>query len=425
MNTHTEHHLKAGGDPRTLADYIALREEMNKLTHPARPDVNWQQVENLCLSLFEHSGVDLQSGAWYTLARAQQAGLTGMNEGLRILDNLISRHWDNLWPHPARARTDILGALGKRLQQVMRTLTLTTTDPGELQQAQAHLNAMAQRLQGLELKQAGELEALRSLIHSAAARFEKSENRPQTDVNVLDEVGVPAGLCEPTEQDIARPKPPVQGEYINESQVPARPRKPFAAGMLTMLALAVIAGWSWRALNPPEPAVFATEQPPSLPQHSAETGIRQTQQALTRLSQLKPDWAISYGDNLVQQAHRLWPEQAKPLVQQWQQQLTATVLPPEKMRGWHQGMMQLEQLANRLNALDEQKGKYITVSELKSAVFAMSQSFNSATPAEEELRKLAEIAQGQPWPAAQQTQMEQHLQQLIVRYALLKAKKDE
>lgn len=38
MPTFPERHLKTGGDPRTLADYVALRDEINKLTHPARPD---------------------------------------------------------------------------------------------------------------------------------------------------------------------------------------------------------------------------------------------------------------------------------------------------------------------------------------------------------------------------------------------------
>ena len=79
MTINSERQLKTGGDPRTLADYAALREEMNKLTHPARPDVNWQHAETLCLSLFEHNGVELQTAAWYTLARThlEQTPATG------------------------------------------------------------------------------------------------------------------------------------------------------------------------------------------------------------------------------------------------------------------------------------------------------------------------------------------------------------
>ncbi|MEZ2555505.1 type VI secretion system ImpA family N-terminal domain-containing protein [Escherichia coli] len=40
--------LKTGGDPRSLPDYAALRDEISKLTHPARPDVDWRYVETLC-----------------------------------------------------------------------------------------------------------------------------------------------------------------------------------------------------------------------------------------------------------------------------------------------------------------------------------------------------------------------------------------
>lgn len=50
--------LKTGGDPRSLPDYAALRDEISKLTHPARPDVDWRYVETLCLRLYEHNGVE-------------------------------------------------------------------------------------------------------------------------------------------------------------------------------------------------------------------------------------------------------------------------------------------------------------------------------------------------------------------------------
>ncbi|MEI9700456.1 VasL domain-containing protein [Enterobacter cloacae] len=46
-------------------------------------------------------------------------------------------------------------------------------------------------------------------------------------------------------------------------------------------------------------------------------------------------------------------------------------------------------------------------------------------PPEEQLRQLADLPENQPWPAAQQSQTEQHLQQLIARYALMKQKTAE
>lgn len=52
-------------------------------------------------------------------------------------------------------------------------------------------------------------------------------------------------------------------------------------------------------------------------------------------------------------------------------------------------MRQLQRLAGQLNTLDEQKGKHLTVSELKKAVFAIMQSLNRAVPLEEQLREPA------------------------------------
>lgn len=447
MTTHSERLLKTGGDPRTLADYAALRDEMNKLTHPARPDVNWQYAEKLCLSLFEHNGVELQTAAWYTLARAQLAGLYGLNEGLAILETLVAREWGIFWPQPVHARLEILSALNKRLLQLMRTLTLTHADLSQVYQAENHLHALGEVLQRLELKHAGQLDALRILMHNAAVRLENSDgatgsdNARQKGIAGQDETVIlaNASFTEPAEYIkrvyVAQPETLQNVDEATERQIPAKPWKPFAAGMLTMLMLAGVATGGWRAMHRPDPAqaqfaatlaplpaALTAEQLQMLRQQppSAEAGIRQTQQQLARLLQLKPDWAASYGESLVQQALTLWPEQAKPLAQQWQQQLNAAALPAENLNGWHQGMMQLQLLANRLNALDEQKGKYMTVSELKSAVFAITQSFNRAVPAQELLRELSAIPQGQLSGAAQQRLAEQHLQQLIARYALLK-----
>ncbi len=51
MPQYTPHPLKTGGAPRRLADFVAFRSEMHKLVHPARPDVDRQRAETLCLSL--------------------------------------------------------------------------------------------------------------------------------------------------------------------------------------------------------------------------------------------------------------------------------------------------------------------------------------------------------------------------------------
>lgn len=124
----------------------------------------------------------------------------------------------------------------------------------------------------------------------------------------------------------------------------------------------------------------------------------------------------------MEQAQVLWPEPAESMALQWQQQLNASALPTENLEGWHQGMTKLKQLSDRLNQMDEQKGKYMTVSELKSVVFSAMQSFNQAIPAEEQLRVLAKSPAGQPLPVAASAQTEMHLKQLTARYSEIKQK---
>lgn len=315
----------------------------------------------------------------------------------------------------------------------MRTLPLTRSDQSQLYQVEAHLKALEKVLQRLELKHVSQLDALLTQVHNAAVRLENSAHETvETEETVIPDTAI---------------DPPERTKWVYVAQrdidavsAPSQPTKPwmsFAAWMLTMLVVPGAAVWGWQAMHQPDPvqaqftaslAPLSVALSPAQLQAmqnnplSAETGISQTAQQLARLAQLKPDWVVSYGGQLVQQALNLWPEQAKPLALQWQQQIAAQALPSENLSGWYQGMARLQQLANQLNALDEKRGKYMTVSELKSQVFTIMQSFNRAIPVEEQLRQLSAVNDEQPWPVAQQNLAELHLQQLIARYALLKQK---
>ena len=53
-----KYRISTGGDPRAFTEFGLLRDEISKLTHPARPDVDWQKIEQLSLTLFRHNGVE-------------------------------------------------------------------------------------------------------------------------------------------------------------------------------------------------------------------------------------------------------------------------------------------------------------------------------------------------------------------------------
>lgn len=63
------HIIVTGQDPRGLPEFSALREEINKSSHPSQPELNWKLVESLALAIFKAHGVDLHTATYYTLAR--------------------------------------------------------------------------------------------------------------------------------------------------------------------------------------------------------------------------------------------------------------------------------------------------------------------------------------------------------------------
>lgn len=445
--------LKTGGDPRLLPDYAALRDELSKMTHPARPDVNWRYAEKLCLSLFEQNGVELQTAAWYTLARTQLAGLFGLNEGLTIIEALISHQWGALWPQPVHARMEILSSLSQRLQQRMRSLPLNYSDLSQLYRAEQLLTGLGEVLQCLELKHLSQLDTLRTLMHNSAVRLESSDGITSTGPGIQPGIVLPATVMNdatastrdfavgPDEDKpeiavkwvyVAQSEPQSNVEVLSTMPVPVKKWKSFVAGMCTMLVISIVSAWSWHFLHRPDPlqnqlaaslapfpAPLTSEQLDMLRQQTPlpQDLIAQTQHQLARLDKLPPDWDIAYSRKLIEQVQVLWPEQAKTLVQQWQQQINISVLPVDKTNGWHEGMTQLQALADKLNALDGQKGKYITVSELKSQVFGMLTSFRQTVPVEEQLRQLKLLPEDSPQRQQQIQQAEQHLRAQVYMLA--------
>ncbi|MCS2171802.1 type VI secretion system ImpA family N-terminal domain-containing protein [Scandinavium sp. TWS1a] len=441
--------VRTGGDPRALADFTTLRDEMNKLTHPARPDVNWARVESLSLSLFEQNGVELQTAAWYTLARSHLARINGLNEGAAILNALLAHQWAQVWPLQTASRVEILSGLSQRLQKVFRTFTLTHEDQPALYEAEKQLRALEDILTRQGLKQVCQLSPLLVQISSAVTRLENSApQEPLAPVITLPVQALPESVVESERVTdnrlvyVIRTEPEVTLDVVHEHSpvLPAQPRWPaFAAGACSALLVGAVALWGWNALSQvdaPAQALSASVAPLPQPLSNAEIErlreggigklnadgwLKQAASRLDALASLSPLWAQRQGNALLDQAQTLWPEKPQVVVMRdlWQQKMALNRMTDETLNGWHDGMVTLQRLADQLNALDGQKGKYLTVSELKSQVFAATQAFNRSVPTEELLRQMAAQDNSQRISGEQKLQTEQRLKQLVTRYAQL------
>lgn len=456
-----EHHLKTGTDPRHLAECSALRNEMGKLHHPARPDVDWARVEQLCLALFRQNGVELQTTVDFTLARTHIAGLAGLCEGLELLAGLISHQWSALWPPQTHARVALLAWLSDRLQQVWRTMTLCYGDLAQVYRAERALEQLCTQLQTLELKHLSKLDGVRLMLHNAALRLESAEAAADTP----DRLSIPvrhAGVSEPQRQPqptfssaavseplvylVNEPAPPSVQVALAPVEPPSPPRRKaghgFIAGLSLMAVLMAGSFFIWQSLssNPlrealltrvaPLPAPLAAKSIDELRKQTSDAELARLSgpvlqasgSQLEQLAILPPLWAQIRGDALLSQAQQLWPasQDVKRLSTLWQQQREAGAAPLGELKHYALAQERLRQLADRLNGLDEKKGRYMTVSELKSVVFAIQQPLAQTLPLEELLRQYqAQSESGQTPSSALRQQIDSRFTQLLNRYALL------
>lgn len=448
MASFSEQHLRTGGDPRTLSEFTALRDELNKLTHPARPDVDWQKVEQLCLGLFRQNGVELQTTAYYTLARAHRAGLAGIEEGLVLVDGLLTHQWPVFWPAQTHARMEILGWLATRLQQLLRGYVFKYGDLPIIYRTETLLEHLGEVLARLELKHLSQLDGLYHLMHNTALRLESLDGDNAIQGGSTLAARPSMSIAGPEMQDDsplvyvvqAEAKPVIMRVENTASGIQKSLWVGFAAGLICMALVGSAGLWGWNAwhqepvrnvllatveplpqpLSPAQMNTLRTEKADKLPTLTNEM-VAATQKQLENINSLPALWSLNYASQLVKQAQTLWPQ--TPAVDQlaagWLLNLNAQAAASDTLGDWHMAQSRLQLLANKLNGLDEQRGKYMTVSELKSSIFAIQQPLVKSPPLEELLRQLSEQQNAGKVSPALVRQIDNRFKQLQSRYMLL------
>ncbi|EAC2143758.1 type VI secretion system protein VasL [Salmonella enterica subsp. enterica] len=441
--------FRTGSDPCTYKESGELQAEIGKLTHPARPDVDWGRVEILSLALFRQNGIELQTLVCYALARTKRQGLTGMAEGLSSLEALISRRWGDFWPVQVHSRVTLLNWIAERMQQALRTLDIQYQDLAQVYRCGQHLTAMEKVLRQCELWHMTKLDVLAGLFRNTALRLErlapqgaetavtnsevhrrkviaseKTEKNPTQDVRTA-----------PVVQNDEDKNPPAQVAHLPG---PGRIWPVFMAGMVTMACLGGGGLWGWSYFNRPDASALRVQASVMPLPEPLETRalvklgpgekailnqdkiIGASRAQLKQLDKLSPHWALELGYSQLRQLNTLWPDnpQVKALDIQWRKQRERNALPSEELKNYMQAQEQLLNLSARLDALDERRGRYLTGSELKTAVFGIRQSLQTP-PLEELLRQLDEQKRAGDVSPTLLTQIDTRLNQLQNRYAIL------
>ncbi|MDF3934178.1 OmpA family protein [Pseudomonas citronellolis] len=263
---------RLGGNPRDCTDYAALREELGKLNHPARPDVDWPRVERLCLALRKENGSELQTLAALAVARAQQRALPGMLAGVGELVRFVTAHWPAFWPQAHAARLEILAWLFAQLQPLLRRQSLEGDDLPLANQLRDDLARLDDFLAGQGQVPLAALQSLRQLLDHLIERLERdtvAEPVPRAGAREVRVRLAGAAPAEPRQMVTvaAEANPTVVVVEVGSAAPP--PRKAGAIRALLWLlgaAMCLALSWLlWRELQPAAPVDPATEMQPRAP----------------------------------------------------------------------------------------------------------------------------------------------------------------
>lgn len=452
--------LPIGRDPRVFNQFLSLKEELDKRFHPARPDINWQQVYDLCLSLFNQNGIDLQTTAWFVLCRQQQAGLNGLNEGLSLIHKILIQHWQTIWPTQTHTRVSILSSLSQQLVTGIRGTHFVYADLPLLYQVEESLKNINGHLQQLELKHLIQFEHLQSLIITQAKQLENADtldndfyplnvSSPSTIVNkggnsVTSSTEPSLSNINTFQENQAAPQSYTSTSIQLDLPIKKKNRRDLWQGifigvLLSSLCFFVIF-YFWLSELKDERLIDTLPYIPTFNSHTSsiieqqltnysdiEKPLNQeqfslVQQRLDELLLLSPIWAQSYGIEVVNYLKTQYEnnDEVSLFIQSWKGNIQVNAMGDDKLTQWSEGMAQLDALSERLDSFDGNPKNYITGSELKSIIFKARQHFIQGKPLEEELRLLERQPSKEAIPDSEYQQIDNHFKQLLNRYALLR-----
>lgn len=429
--------IVTGSDPRDLPEFSALREEINKSSHPSQPELNWKLVESLALAIFKANGVDLHTATYYTLARTRTHGLAGFCEGVELLAAMISHDWDKFWPQDESARTGMLDWLNTRSGNFLRQqLSFSDADLPFLYRTERVLQLICDKLQQVKLNRQPHVENLLYFVQNTRKRLEpqlKSSGGTQSQAAVRTLIYAPASTQPVTEEnlpplpDLPKMKVEVYHGTAEDtapvaSATPGLNCKGFMAGVACTTAVAA-ALWWWQVYPMQQQLALVKDTPQGAATvWLASPELNSYGQRLQQLPDASPLQLLETGMQMMRTADSRWPEslQQQQATAQWNEILKTRAQSSPQMRGWQQARKNLRDFADLMMQRETEKQGF-TLSYIKTVTWQAERLLNQETPLESLLTQYQDArAQGRNTEALEK-QVNEQLKGVLSRWLLLKS----
>ncbi|WP_167509587.1 type VI secretion system ImpA family N-terminal domain-containing protein [Actinobacillus vicugnae] len=107
--------LYLGGSPADSDKFMAIREQINFANRPDK-STDWHKVETLSAQLLAENGVDLQTLAYYVVAKTTiNTDYQTLFKHIELLAMVLPSYWKEIWPYGTQARITALNWLASKL----------------------------------------------------------------------------------------------------------------------------------------------------------------------------------------------------------------------------------------------------------------------------------------------------------------------
>lgn len=435
MNNIFTQTIVTGSDPRGLPEFSAIREEINKASHPSQPELNWKMVESLALAIFKDNGVDLHTTTYYTLARTRTQGLAGFCEGAELLAAMIAHEWDKFWPQNGPARTEMLDWFNTRTGNILRQqISFAEADLPLLYRTERALQRICDKLQQVELKRQPRVENLLYFVQNTRKRLEpppksRTENPVQTTVRTL--IYSPETAVSPETETLTQPLPELPEMKVEVRSLADRTPsarmavqqghtvKSFIAGVVCT-AVVVATLWRWQIYPMQQQLIQVSDTAQGAATlWLASPELESYERRLQQLFDVSPVQLLETGMQMMHTADSRWSEslQQQHATAQWNETLKNRAQGSPQLRGWLQTRQDLHAFAD-LVMQREKEG--LTLSYIKNVVWQAERGLGQETPLESLLTQYQDASvQGQNTDALEK-KINERLDGVLSRWLLLK-----
>lgn len=389
-----------GHDPRMSKSFLLLSSELSPLNGSLPANVDWKLLEDKCYRLFYEYGYDLQSGVWFCLINLRLKSWKGLAMALDLLSTAFTHNGQRCWP-PASAvqkRQYLIDWFCANVATHIYTLAHGPEDSGDMRQVEKGIAVLCEQAKGLQSRSH---DSLINLLYFLQVRC-RSAPYPQARAAKVTAARTPAAESKLPRQAA---KPETQNTSEPEVSLRSEPKpRPYLwalSGLSAGVALCVTAFGLWfyvhsaslsEKLTAPLARLQQSEKELDAAWHNAAKQkiaankasiLQRAAPVLEGLGQQLTDSPLRQGNLLAQRLEQHFP--GNPVSGQWQRSLKEKSGGIPALDGIINANKHLDQLEARLLNAEKRQSQYMTVSELKTAVYQIRQDLQSNGVAAETL----------------------------------------